>query len=117
MNNLFFLLVFIVLAFMFAVASVVAAFVVGYHSDYTDNSTYECGMKLFGDAPVKFDCKFLNYAVLFLIFDVASILLFPLAINFIQFKSYVLIEGLVFLLLLMFTLYYSVKKNLLRWQK
>ena len=54
MNELFFLLTFLILSTAFAAASVVAGFVFGYKSDNTNNSIYECGMQLFGDAKLKF---------------------------------------------------------------
>lgn len=117
MNDLFFLLTFLVLSVLFAVASVAAGFVFGYYSDNTDNSTYECGMKLFGDAKVKFDIKFLNYAIIFLIFDASVFFLFPYAIAFGEMKLFVLIEIIVFLLLFLFILLFAAKKNLLRWNK
>ena len=116
MNNLFFLLMFLILATAFAVLSIVSAFVVGYHSKDIDNSSYECGMKTFGNAKIQFDVKFLNFAILFLIFDVEAIFLFPFAVSFGEFELYILIEIILFVLILLFTLFYAIKKNILRWQ-
>ena len=116
MNDLFFLLTFLILATAFAVASVIAGFVVGYKSDEVDNTPYECGMKLFGSAKIQFDVKFLNFAVLFLIFDVEAVFLFPLAVTLNEMPFYVLGESVVFILIFLFALIYSIKKNILRWQ-
>lgn len=116
MNDLFFLLSFLILATAFAVASVIAGFVVGYKSDEVDNTPYECGMKLFGSAKIQFDVKFLNFAVLFLIFDVEAVFLFPLAVTLNEMPFYVLGESVVFILIFLFALIYSIKKNILRWQ-
>lgn len=116
MNELFFLLIFIILATAFAIASIVASLIVGYKSDDIDNSPYECGMKLFGNAKIQFNVQFLNYAILFLIFDVVTVFLFPFAVNLLNFKLYVILEMVVFLLLVLFTLFYAIKKNILRWQ-
>lgn len=96
--------------------SVVAAFIVGYHSHDVDNSIYECGMKLFGNAKIQFDVKFLNYAVMFLIFDVEAIFLFPFAVSKGELGLYALIEVVLFALILLFALAYAIKKNILRWQ-
>jgi NADH-quinone oxidoreductase subunit A len=115
MNDLFFLLTFLLLASVFAVASIVAGFVVGYKSEDVDNSVYECGMKLFGNAKIQFDVKFLNFAILFLIFDVEVFFLFPLAVNLGEVDLYVFLEGIIFTLIFLFTLFYSIKKNILRW--
>ena len=116
MNDLFFLLTFLILAVIFAAASIAAGFVAGYKSEDVDNSPYECGMKLFGNANIQFDVKFLNFAFLFLIFDVETIFLFPFAVCLSEMGLYVLIEGILFTLILLFALIYSVKKNILRWQ-
>ncbi len=116
MNDLFFLLTFLILSTLFAIASVVAGFVVGYKSEDVDNSAYECGMKLFRNAKFQFDVKFLNFAVLFLIFDVEAVFLFPFAVSVSEMELYVLIEGILFTLILLFALFYSIKKNILRWQ-
>ena len=116
MNDLFFLLTFLILSTAFAIASVIAAYVVSYRSDDVKHSPYECGMKLFGGAKIQFNIKFLNFAIMFLIFDVEAILLFPFAVNFLSLRLYVLIEVILFLILMLFTLFYAFMKNILRWQ-
>lgn len=107
---------FLFLSTAFAVASVIAGFVVGYRADEVDDMPYECGMKLFGSAKVQFDVKFLNFAVLFLIFDVETIFLFPFAVALGDFEFYVLFEVIVFILLFLYSLLFAIKKNILRWQ-
>lgn len=116
MNKLYFLLVFLILATAFAVASVVAGFVFGYKSDETDNSSYECGMKTFGSAKIQFNVKFLNFAVMFLIFDVETVFLFPFAVAVGEFELYVLIEIILFVFIFLYTLFFAIKKKILRWQ-
>ena len=116
MNELFFLLVFIILSTLFAIASVVAGFVFGYKSDEVDNSTYECGMKILTEEKSQFNVKFLNFAIMFLIFDVETIFLFPFAVTMNEFEIYVLIEVILFVLIFLYTLFYAIKKNILRWQ-
>lgn len=107
---------FLILSTAFAVASVIAGFVVGYKSDEVDDLPYECGMKLFGTAKIQFDVKFLNFAVMFLIFDVETIFLFPFAVALGEFELYVLFEIIVFVLLFLYSLFFAFKKNILRWQ-
>ena len=116
MNELFFLLMFLILSTAFAVASVVAGFVFGYKSDETEISAYECGMNTFGNAKIQFDIKFLNFAILFLIFDVEVIFLFPFAVAMNELDVFVLLEIILFVLIFLFTLIYAIKKNILRWQ-
>jgi len=116
LNELFFLFVFFILAAAFAVASVVAALICGYKSKDIDTSPYECGMKIFGDNKIQYNVKFLNFAIMFLIFDVQCVFLFPFAVTMSEFDLYVLIETVIFTLIMLFSLFYAVKKNILRWQ-
>lgn len=117
MKELVFLLVFIVLSTAFAFAALIASFVCSYKAESDEkSSTYECGMKLFSDARIQFDMKFFNYAILFLIFDVETIFLFPFAVNFSQLKLFAVVEVAIFLALLFFALIFAIKKDILRWQ-
>lgn len=117
LKELIFLLVFIVLSTAFALAALIASYICSAKSDSEEKlSTYECGMKLFSDARVQYDVKFFNYAILFLIFDVETIFLFPFAVNFGQLKLFALIEVFIFILLLLFGLIFAIQKKILRWQ-
>lgn len=117
MKELVFLLVFIVLSTAFAFAALIASFICSSKAESDEkSSTYECGMKLFSDARIQFDMKFFNYAILFLIFDIETIFLFPFAVNFQQLQSFAIVEVAIFLALLLFALVYAVKKEVLRWQ-
>jgi len=117
LKELVFLLVFIILSVMFALAALVASFICSPKAASEEKSTtYECGVKLFSDARVQFDIKFFNYAVLFLIFDVETIFLFPFAVNYNQLATFAIVEVFIFVALLLFALIYAIKKEVLRWQ-
>lgn len=117
MRELVFLLVFVVLSTMFACAALIASFICAPRAANDEkNSSYECGMKLFSDARVQYDIKFFNYAILFLIFDVETIFLFPFAVNFVQMQVFAIVEAFIFVALLLFALLYAIKKNVLRWE-
>ena len=52
----------------------VAGFLCQYKKESSvKNTTYECGIVPFEDARIKFDIKYFNYAILFLIFDIETI--------------------------------------------
>ena len=104
------------MATVFAVASVVAGFICGYKSDEVDDSTYECGMKIFGSARVQFDVKFLNFAFMFLIFDVETVFLFPFAVAMGEFNKYILLEVILFIIIFLYSLVFAIRKKILRWQ-
>ena len=117
MKELVFLLVFIALSTAFALAALIASFICSVHAPSDEkNTTYECGMKLFSDARIQFDVRFFNFAVMFLIFDVEAIFLFPFAISFGQLHIFALVEAFIFIGLLLFALVYAIKKEILRWQ-
>ena len=56
------------------------------------------------------------FAIMFLIFDVQCVFLFPFAVAMSEFDLYVLIEAAIFTLIMLFSLFYAIKKNILRWQ-
>ena len=85
-------------------------------NDFVKKQPYECGVNIFSDARPKYDIRFFNYAILFLIFDVETIFLFPFAKNFSQLGVMAIIEGLIFVAILALALFYVIKKNVLRFR-
>ncbi len=83
--------------------------------------TFECGVAYFQDAKGLFNVKFYMVAVLFILFDVESIFLFPWAVAFKSFKSinlgaFVLAEMFVFLSILVLGYIYIIRKGGLNWE-
>jgi len=117
LKELLFLIIFIVLSSMFALAALIASFICSPRDAREEKlTTYECGMRLFSDARIQYDVKFFNYAIMFLIFDVETIFLFPFAVNFGQLQIFAIVEVFIFVALLLFALIFAIKKNILRWQ-
>ena len=117
MRELIFLLVFICLSTAFAFAALIASFICSAKDPNDEKElTYECGMKLFSDARIQFNVRFFNYAIMFLIFDVETIFLFPFAVNFHQLQIFAIVETFIFIGLLLFALVYAIKSEVLRWQ-
>ena len=85
-------------------------------NDFVKKQPYECGVNIFSDARPKYDIRFFNYAILFLIFDVETIFLFPFAKKFSQLGVMAIIEGLIFVAILALALFYVIKKNVLRFR-
>ena len=116
MKELTCLAVFIVLATLFAIAMIVAGFVCQYRKDSSvKNSTYECGLQPIGDARIKFDIKYFNYAILFLIFDIETIFLYPFAVSINSLGLFAIIEAFLFVAILLLGLFFAIKNNMLRW--
>lgn len=80
------------------------------------HTTYESGMDTFGDAKIRFDVKFYLYALLFIIFDIETVFLYPWAVSFGQLGLFALVEMVLFIAILALGLAYAWKKGALRWE-
>jgi NADH-quinone oxidoreductase subunit A len=78
---------------------------------------YECGEIPEGSAWVRFNIRFYVLALIFIIFDVEIVFLFPWAVVFKRLGSFAFIEGLVFIAILIVGLAYVWKKDDLSWVK
>ena len=79
------------------------------------NSTYECGEEAVGSAWVKFNIRFYVVALIFIIFDVEVVFLFPWATVFKQLGVFALVDALVFAGILILGLAYAWVKGDLDW--
>lgn len=116
MKELVCLAIFLILSTLFAIAMVIAGFVCQYKKECAvKNTTYECGINPISDARIQFDIKYFNYAILFLVFDIETIFLYPFAVSVEQLGVFAIIEAFVFISLLLFGLIFGIKKKILRW--
>ena len=76
---------------------------------------YECGESPIGGAWIQYNAGFYVYALIFVIFDVEVVFLFPWAVAFKQLGLFALIEMFIFLLILIIGLAYAWKKGALTW--
>ena len=79
--------------------------------------TYECGENPQGSPWVKFNIRFYVIALIFLIFDVEVVLLFPWALTYKEYGFYGLAVGLIFLLVLGLGMAYEWRKGDLEWAR
>ena len=77
--------------------------------------TYECGMEAIGGRWNLFNFRYYMYAILFVIFDVEVVFLYPWAAKFLQLELFALIEMLVFVLVLLVGWAYAWRKRDLEW--
>ena len=80
------------------------------------NDVYECGLKSKGDAWIQFRSDYYLYGIIFLIFDVESIFLFPFATAFLDLSFGAFAAMMVFLLLLVEGLVWAWRKGVLTWR-
>lgn len=77
--------------------------------------TYECGMETVGDTWVQFKVQYYIYALVFLVFDVEIIFLYPWAASFDKLSLLSVIAGVLFIFLLGDGLLYAWRKGALEW--
>lgn len=82
----------------------------------TKLSTYECGMETIGKTWVQFNFRYYFYALLFVIFDVEVIFLYPWAVAYKKLALFGLVEMLVFIGILVVGWLYAWKKGALEWK-
>ena len=77
---------------------------------------YECGLEPVGSARQRVEIKFYLVAVLFILFDIEAVFLYPWAVPFRQLGLYGLIEMALFILILFVGYVYLLKKRALEWE-
>jgi NADH-quinone oxidoreductase subunit A len=77
---------------------------------------YECGMDPIGTARRRFSVKFFVIAMLFIIFDIEAVFLYPWAVIFRELRVFGLIEMAVFVGVLLLGLFYVWRKGALEWE-
>jgi NADH-quinone oxidoreductase subunit A len=119
-NPLLLITVFLVAAFLFSIAPLLAAwlwakFVSPKKPGPDKNAIYECGLQSKGDAWVQFRSQYYLYGIIFLIFDVETIFLLPFAVAFTGLPVGAFLAMMVFLLLLVEGLVWAWRKGILTW--
>ncbi|MCS6907697.1 MAG: NADH-quinone oxidoreductase subunit A [Anaerolineales bacterium] len=79
------------------------------------SQTYECGIETVGDTWVQFKAQYYNFALVFLVFDVEIVFLFPWAVALNQLPLYGVLVGILFIEVLVIGLVYAWRKGILEW--
>ena len=78
--------------------------------------TFECGIEAQGNARLPFSIKYFLVAILFVLFDVEVIFMYPWAVNFKELGLTGFIEMITFIGFLLVGFFYIIKKGALRWE-
>jgi NADH-quinone oxidoreductase subunit A len=78
--------------------------------------TFECGIESKGNARLPFNIKYFLVAILFVLFDVEVIFMYPWAVNYKELGLLGIIEMFTFVILLLVGFFYIVKKKALDWE-
>ena len=110
------ILLFIFVALGFGIAClVVSYFVQPRYPEPEKLSVYECGAEPFSDARMPFPVRYYVFAMLFVIFDIEVIFLYPWAVVFRDIGIIGLVEMLVFIGLFVVAYVYAWRKGALEW--
>ena len=85
--------------------------------DRVKDSAYESGMQPIGDARERFSVKFYLVAMLFIVFDIEAIFLYPWAVVYRELKLFAFTEMLLFIVLVLCGFFYIWKKGVLDWSR
>jgi len=80
------------------------------------SDTFECGIEPQGNSRFPFSIKYFLIAILFVLFDVEVIFMYPWAVNFLDMGLYGFVEMLIFLSMFMLGFFYIVRKGALKWE-
>ena len=105
------------LAVGFVVTTIIASSFLGpkRHSKNKDKN-FECGIESVGNARIPFSIKYFLVAILFVLFDIEVIFLYPWAVNFREMGLEGLAKMVIFMLLLLVGFFYVIKKKGLEWE-
>ena len=112
------LLIHLVVVGVVAGAIVTLSWIIGYRRPTRAKlSPYECGMTPVGDARERFSVKFYLVAMLFILFDVEAVFLYPWAVILRDLKVFGFFEMLVYIGIVLVGLFYVWKKGVLDWNQ
>jgi NADH-quinone oxidoreductase subunit A len=107
---------FIVVALIVPIGAIVTAGILGpKRPNPVKATTYECGIETVGDSWVQFKAQYYIFALVFLIFDVETVFLFPWAVKLGHLGLFAVIEGIIFIVILIAGLVYTWRKGMLEW--
>lgn len=112
----FFIGVFFLVAVVFPILPLVLAqFIAPRKPSPLKQMPYECGIEPVGDPWVQFRVQYYIYALVFVIFDVETVFIYPWAVGFKRLGLFGFVEMAIFIVILAVGLVYAWKKKALEW--
>jgi len=117
LNEWAFIGVLAVLAPIFPMLPIGAAYLFRPHKpNVLKSQTYECGVETVGDTWVQFRVQYYIYGLVFLVFDVEMVFLFPWAVAYHRLDLFAFGAGFLFIFLLADALIYAWRKGVMAWR-
>lgn len=115
-NNYVIVLVFLILGILLPIVALFLGKLLRPHKPIkTKYTTYESGNEPIGDARIQFNVHYYMFALMFVIFSIETIFLYPWAVAYKKLGVFALVEMLLFVVMLVIGLVYAWKKKVLRW--
>jgi NADH-quinone oxidoreductase subunit A len=109
--------VFLLLGIVVGIGMLVAARILSPRNPYPEKLiTYESGITPYTDARQKFTIRYYIIAMLFLIFDIEAVFLYPWAVAYNAIGLYGFVEMVIFIAILLVGYLYAWKKGALEWE-
>jgi len=105
----------VVAAFVPSVAIIMAGILGPKKPNAVKVMTYECGVETVGESRVQFKVQYYVIALIYLIFDVETIFLFPWAVAYNKLSLFGVLEAILFILILVGGLLYVWRMGALEW--
>ena len=116
LDNWLFVGIMIFVAMIFPVGPIlIAKFIGPKRPNRIKAETYECGIETVGETWVQFKVQYYIYALVFLIFDIETVFLFPWAVAFDVLPLFAVVEGIIFIIILAGGLLYAWNRGILEW--
>ncbi len=116
MNAWLYIGIFVALSLFFPALLAVAGYLLGpRRPNPVKTDTYECGLETVGETWVQFKVQYYLFALVFLIFDVELVFLYPWAVAYNSLPVYAVFEGVLFIIMLAAALVYAWRKGALEW--
>ncbi len=96
-------------------AMVSSRLIAPFNSTPEKSSTYESGIEPMGEAYIQFEIRYYMFALVFVVFDVETVFLYPWAMSFESLGLLAFIEALIFVIILIVGLVYAWRKGALEW--
>jgi NADH:ubiquinone oxidoreductase subunit 3 (subunit A) len=111
-----FVLILSIFAFALPAVAVILGWLLGpRRPDPIKTSTYESGVETIGDTWVQFRAQYYLIGLIFLIFDVEVIFLFPIALAYAQLSLFAVVATMTFVVILLLGLFLEWRKGALEW--
>jgi len=94
---------------------VVVALVAPRKRSRAKSEIYECGLLTTGETWIRFKIQYYIYALMFVVFDIETVFLYPWAVSYGGLGAFALVEMVIFLVILAIGLIYAWGKGVLRW--